>query len=119
MNTHRDVALHCLKHLRSEENDGSDNLLFLGIFRNALKAGEETLNTLHETGVTEEELEQHRVRGCKVSAERILAILRTGTNSCAHILVEYLWNDLNEGWLTPKDIGATKKELASYKFPRT
>jgi hypothetical protein len=119
MKTHKDIALYCLTHLRSEKNDGSDNLLFLGIFYNALKAGEESLNTLYETRVTKEELEQHRVKGCRANAERILTILRAGESTCSHILVEHLLDYLDEGWLTPKDIGATEKELASYKFPVT
>ncbi len=115
MKTHDDIALHCLAHLRDTENDGSDNLLFLGIFRNALKAASKTIESL-EVHVTETELEEHRVKGCLASAARILAILRAGENTCTHILVEHLLNDLDEGGLTPEHIGSCMEELHSFRL---
>lgn len=112
--THADVALFCLTHLRRKGNDGSDNLMFIGLLEQALKAGQCTLADLPGVVATPHEMEKHRKNGYLASARRILGILREGKSRYNGVLIEHLFDDLKNAHATLTDIKANLEELAFY-----
>ncbi len=112
--THMDVALYCLTHLRQKGNDGSDNLLFIGLLSQALTAGHCTLADLPGIVATPLEMKKHEKKGYLASARRILGILRSGESRYNTVLVEHLFEDLKKAEATLTDIKSSLDELTLY-----
>jgi uncharacterized protein YjiS (DUF1127 family) len=66
--------------------------------------------SLADIGITEENLEELRINGCKKSAIKYLNQLREGTD-IPNFCTDNINKDLTEGGLSLADIGITEKEL--------
>ena len=73
--------------------------------------------TLRHIGTSERELERLRIKGCKLAAKEYLASLRKGNLTPYSRFLDYihLRRELEEGGLTPTDIGTSESELKELK----
>ena len=93
-----------LEYLRS----GTDQ--YESFLRYLLEEVKEGGFTLKDIGTSEEELKKLRVKGCKISAQKWLEYLRSGTDQYESFL-RYLLEEVKEGGFTLKDIGTSEEEL--------
>jgi len=70
--------------------------------------------TLEDIGTSEEELEELRVMGCKVSARKYLDYLRKGSDQY-DTYIRYVREEVRKGGFTLEDIGTSEEELESFK----
>ena len=68
--------------------------------------------SLTDIGTSEEELEQLRVKGCKVAALKWLGFLRNITGH-HNSFVAFLREEVHNGSLSLADLGTSEEELAS------
>ncbi len=103
-NKHKKEAQKCLNYLR-EGTDSYD--YFLDCLRREVENGG---FSLADIGTSEEELEELRVKSCKISAQRWLKDLREGTElySSYH---RFLLKRVKAGGFSLADIGTSEEEL--------
>lgn len=101
---HEVEAQEWLNYLR----DGTDMYdSFIGHLRKEIDRGN---LSLADIGTSEEELEQLRVKGCKVSAQNWLSYLRDGVDAY-DFFVGRLRKEVSKGNLSLADIGTSEEEL--------
>ncbi len=112
--THGDVALYCLAHLRQKGNDGSDNLLFIGLLTQALAAQQCSDSDTPRVVVTPAEIRRHEKKGYFARAKYLLGILRSGTSRYNASLVEQLLENVAHAETTLKNLKTSMDELVSF-----
>ncbi len=109
---HVGVAMSCITHLRNKDNDGSDNLMFIGLLNKALAAASCTLADLPlHPPVTPDEITRHEEKGYFASAKYILGILRSSERRDKKVLIEHMLDDLKKARSTLKKLGTSIHEL--------